>query len=124
MPSIYSAEPLTKIEAISGSESLSCSVDRLAFQALLDRPIDERVEGEPRGEAQLERRGIAAAASRRSSAPLLRLCTDWTERRAHLAGQLGTSLVSALERDGVVERRAGTRVVTLRGSIETWLTDI
>ncbi|HEX7164678.1 MAG TPA: winged helix-turn-helix domain-containing protein [Trebonia sp.] len=41
----------------------------------------------------------------RSSRPLLRFCTDWTEQRHHLAGALGAALLTALcDRDCLIRR--------------------
>lgn len=49
----------------------------------------------------------------RSRRPLLRFCTDWTERRHHLAGRLGAALAASLfEREWVV-RRPHQRAVRL-----------
>ena len=50
------------------------------------------------------------AAGRR---PLIRGCTDWTERRHHLAGALGARLLDRFVALGWVEHRAGTRAVTV-----------
>jgi len=66
-----------------------------------------------------ERFGIdpAALATRR---PLVRACTDWTERRPHLAGALGAALLDAMLEKGWLTRRPGGRAlnVTARGNQE------
>ena len=67
------------------------------------------------GVGSLRRLGITVS-SRRQPAPARR-CLDWTERRPHIAGPLGTALADlALER-GWVRRLRGTRavMVTSRG---------
>jgi hypothetical protein len=47
----------------------------------------------------------------RPTQPAARRCLDWTERRPHVAGPVGTALASlALER-GWVRRLRGTRAV-------------
>lgn len=48
--------------------------------------------------------------------PLLRVCTDWTERRPHLAGALGAAVCSAVLAAGWVERRPATRALRLTRS--------
>lgn len=56
----------------------------------------------------------------RSGPPPARRCIDWTERRAHVAGPVGTALATvALER-GWVRRLRGTRAlaVTPRGYLQ------
>lgn len=61
--------------------------------------------------AWFARLGVELDALRADRRPLLRVCTDWTERREHLAGGLGAAVCSAaLARDWVV-RRSGTRAV-------------
>jgi DNA-binding transcriptional ArsR family regulator len=45
------------------------------------------------------------AGGTRSARPLLRLCTDWTEQRHHLAGGLGAAVLTALCDDGCLIRR-------------------
>jgi DNA-binding transcriptional ArsR family regulator len=47
-----------------------------------------------------------AAAGRR---PLLRFCVDWTEQRHHLAGALGSAVLTALEGNDWVRREPGRR---------------
>jgi DNA-binding transcriptional ArsR family regulator len=49
----------------------------------------------------------------RGRRPLLRVCTDWTERREHLAGALGAGLCSAVLDAGWVVRRPATRGLRL-----------
>ena len=45
--------------------------------------------------------------------PLLRVCTDWTERREHLAGALGAALCRAALDAGWVARRPTSRALRL-----------
>ena len=42
---------------------------------------------------QLLKVGIDLASLESSRRPLFRCCTDWTERRAHVAGTLGAALL-------------------------------
>jgi DNA-binding transcriptional ArsR family regulator len=45
--------------------------------------------------------------------PLLRVCTDWTERREHLAGTLGAAVCSAVLNAGWAVRRPSSRALSL-----------
>lgn len=45
--------------------------------------------------------------------PWARGCLDWTGRRAHVAGQVGAQIFSAMDAQGWVTRRAGSRAVRL-----------
>lgn len=47
----------------------------------------------------------------RGPRPLVRSCTDWTERREHLAGALGAALATACLERGWVKRIRGTRAL-------------
>ena len=62
---------------------------------------------------------IAAPASTRSRRPHCRPCLDWSERRPHLAGQLGTQLCSHCLDQGWLLRRSGARslAVTPKGAL-------
>lgn len=52
-----------------------------------------------------------------TSRPLVRPCTDWTERRPHVAGRLGRAILDGLLADGWVTRRREDRAlrITPRG---------
>ena len=45
--------------------------------------------------------------------PLVRACTDWTERRPHVAGALGKALLDALLADGTLKRRPDGRALNV-----------
>ena len=64
--------------------------------------------------------GVELDTLRGGRRPLLRVCTDWTERRPHLAGTLGAALCSAVLDAGWAVRRPGSRAlrVTVRGQQE------
>lgn len=58
-------------------------------------------------------RGLGIEVRGRREQPAARRCLDWTERRPHIAGPLGTALATlALER-GWVRRVRGTRAVVV-----------
>jgi hypothetical protein len=45
--------------------------------------------------------------------PLVRACTDWTERRPHVAGALGKAILDALIEDGTLRRRPDGRALNV-----------
>ncbi len=48
-------------------------------------------------------------------------CLDWTERRPHLGGALGSVVLQAMVRAGVVKRQQNTRSVIMLHPITDWL---
>jgi DNA-binding transcriptional ArsR family regulator len=87
----------------------------LITQALIERdalhPAGRQFELTSEGETYLCETGLdlaAARASRRAFAPA---CLDWSERVPHVAGALGTALLSFLFEKGWLERMAGSRAV-------------
>ena len=64
------------------------------------------------------RLGVDLEALPRSRRPLVRVCTDWTERRPHIAGALGAAVCSAVLDAGWAARQPATRAVkvTPRGA--------
>lgn len=71
----------------------------------------------PEGESFLNQLGIDVEALRRTRRSYVRFCLDWSERRDHVAGAVGTALIEALFERRWVVRMDGTRAVrlTLRG---------
>jgi len=63
--------------------------------------------------------GVDVDALGRGRRPLTRSCLDWSERRPHLAGELGAAMLTALlDRAWLVRRAAGRAVaVTPRGAV-------
>jgi DNA-binding transcriptional ArsR family regulator len=59
-------------------------------------------------------------ASRR---PFCRTCLDWSERRSHLAGQLGTALLDRFQQLGWAQRVPESRVLAFTPEGETALRD-
>ncbi|MBV9362168.1 MAG: hypothetical protein JO292_12335 [Betaproteobacteria bacterium] len=61
--------------------------------------------------------GIDVAALQTSRRPLFRCCTDWTERRPHIAGALGAALLARYKDDRwlVPVRESRKLVVTSAG---------
>lgn len=87
--------------------------------ALVERGLLANVSFEPtvRGEMELRALGVDVAALHGARRPLSRPCLDWSERRDHLAGALGSALLTALLDRAWLARSDGTRAVrlTLRG---------
>jgi DNA-binding transcriptional ArsR family regulator len=65
------------------------------------------------GEVWCGRIGLDVAGLRRHRRPLCRSCLDWSERRMHLAGALGASLLEFLFVRRLARRESGSRAVTL-----------
>jgi DNA-binding transcriptional ArsR family regulator len=72
------------------------------------------------GEAAFTDLGIDLAVLRARRRPLLRSCLDWSERRSHLGGALGASLLTRLSALDWIRRNSGTRAlaVTILGRRE------
>lgn len=99
--SIAGSEVAQAVEALSeiGADSLPpaareirfarCCYDHLAGR--LGVCVTERLM-QP-GNGILANLGIDAAALESSRRPMFRCCTDWTERRPHIAGALGAALL-------------------------------
>jgi hypothetical protein len=64
-------------------------------------------------------RGLGIEVRERAQQPAARRCLDWTERRPHVAGPVGTALASVALDRGWVRRVRGSRavVVTVAGRI-------
>lgn len=65
------------------------------------------------GEAWLSTLGIDLDAARRARRSFARRCLDWSERRPHLAGALGSALLQRLFELGWILRVPGERTVEL-----------
>ena len=65
------------------------------------------------GESALERRGVDVRAARRARRAFAIGCPDWTERRYHMGGALGSATLEALLRAGHARLEPGSRVVTV-----------
>jgi DNA-binding transcriptional ArsR family regulator len=63
------------------------------------------------GRGRFMAEGIDLADLEARPRPLCRACLDWSERRPHLAGALGTALLRHAEARGWCRRQAGSRAV-------------
>ncbi len=62
--------------------------------------------------------GIDLSALQSNRRPLCKSCLDWSARRSHLAGSLGTALLDHFYDSGWAAREEGTRIVTFTKSGE------
>ena len=87
----------------------------LLTQALIKRgalhPAGRQFELMPEGETFLCEIGLDVAAARASRRAFAPACLDWSERVPHVAGALGTALLSFLFEKGWLERMRGSRAV-------------
>ena len=64
-----------------------------------------------RGRAFVEDLGIDISNLSTNRRPLCKSCLDWSARRSHLAGALGTALLDRFYDLGWAAREPGTRIV-------------
>ena len=92
-----------------------------AFETLLRTRVIVRTADGIRltawGAEWFEKAGVDTAAAAHQRRTLCRPCMDWSERRQHLAGALGSALLSRVCDWGWAKREAGSRVIrfTTRG---------
>ncbi len=86
-------------------------------EGLVDRGallvVDQGFELTSDGEPLMAELSVDLPALRRARRPLCRTCTDWTERREHLAGGLGAAVAGQMLQRGWIARRPGTRALDL-----------
>lgn len=87
-------------------------LERLRERGLMDGADDDLRLSEA-GEAWCGRMGIDLAAMRTRRRRLCRACLDWSERRAHLAGAVGSAVLDRLFATGLARRERDSRVVIL-----------
>lgn len=73
------------------------------------------------GTALVGKLGIDATAVGSARRPVCLTCLDWSERRHHLAGALGSALLGRIEQLGWARRLAGSRVMAFEASGEAAL---
>ncbi len=72
---------------------------------------DDSLELTDAGRAFVSEIGIAMETLKKSRQPLCKSCLDWSARRSHLAGALGTAFLERFYRLRWAKRREGTRIV-------------
>ncbi|CAN5148880.1 winged helix-turn-helix domain-containing protein [soil metagenome] len=86
--------------------------DALVARSFLCPADDKQYAVSAKGRAWFEDLGLDLAALR-SKRGAARQCLDWTERRHHLAGPLGVTLLSRMVALGWIETVAGSRAARL-----------
>ncbi|GAA4127215.1 ArsR/SmtB family transcription factor [Aminobacter aganoensis] len=72
---------------------------------------DDTVRLGPAGAGFFAARGIDTSGLGAARRPMCRACLDWSVRRAHLAGSLGTAILDKIIAEKWARRPAGSRVV-------------
>lgn len=83
----------------------------VARKALVARENDFALVAGPRARAVFGKLHINIDELADGPRPLVRSCTDWTERREHLAGALGAALANTCLERGWLKRIRGTRAL-------------
>ena len=100
--------------------------DDLMAKHVLDKR-DDTLNLTQQGERFFAKRGIDIDALSRAHRPLCRTCLDWSERRSHLAGQLGAAIFDAILSRGWAARDRRSRIVRFakggESKITAWLSE-
>jgi DNA-binding transcriptional ArsR family regulator/DNA-binding PadR family transcriptional regulator len=75
----------------------------------------------PAGEEALQARGLDLARLRQARRRFAYGCLDWTERRPHLGGVLGSAILEGLKAKEIVARQTGSRILLLKAPLTQWL---
>lgn len=70
------------------------------------------------GEGFVQDFGIDLTAASKTRRPLCKSCLDWSNRRTHLAGSLGTVMLHRIYGLGWASRQTGSRVISFSGQGE------
>ncbi len=73
------------------------------------------------GSKAIEHFGIEISGLRKSRRPMCKSCLDWSERRTHMAGSLGTALLNRFFELGWASREENSRVVRFSSAGEKQL---
>ena len=100
--------------------------DDLMAKHVLDKR-DDTLNLTQLGKRFFAKRGIEIDALSRAHRPLCRTCLDWSERRSHLAGQLGAAIFDAILSRGWAARDRRSRIVRFakggESKITAWLSE-
>ncbi|MEM1430855.1 MAG: winged helix-turn-helix domain-containing protein [Pseudomonadota bacterium] len=99
---------------LAGTQAVAMLDALIARGAVAHRADDagkETLELTCDGVVHFERFGLDLATLRTARRPMCRACLDWSERRFHLGGGLGASVLHALLDRGWVRKEEGSRVV-------------
>jgi DNA-binding transcriptional ArsR family regulator len=100
--------------------------DDLMAKHVLDKR-DDTLNLTQQGERFFAKRGIDIDALSRAHRPLCRTCLDWSERRSHLAGQLGAAIFETILSHKWAARDRRSRIVRFakggENKIAAWLSE-
>ncbi len=85
---------------------------------------DEIVTLTNSGAVFVEEFGIDLAIVSKSRRPLCKSCLDWSSRRTHLAGSLGTAILERIYKLGWAKRVDGSRVINFSSTGEKYLDQV
>ncbi len=85
---------------------------------------EENVNLTPKGEAFVTRFGIDLTPLQNTRRPLCKSCLDWSARRTHLAGSLGTAFLKRFYQLGWANREEGSRVIRFTDNGEKQLKEL
>jgi len=110
------------LAGVAGVQVFGQLLDRgwieLAETAAVPKPDYRLTEG---GAAAMLERGIDPVLIEKTKRRFAYGCIDWTERRHHLGGALGSAILASLVDMGYVARSEGTRVVDVRRNPLGWV---
>lgn len=84
---------------------------RLYDHMLLQGWIDQTLVPTPLGWSKIAPLQLAPATLPRSNRPLCRACLDWSHRRHHLAGLLGSQVLKSILKMGWASQNPGSRIL-------------
>jgi DNA-binding transcriptional ArsR family regulator len=91
-------------------------MDRLVATGIVELTVDSAIVTNA-GHLKLQDAGFSIVPLPESRRPGCRPCLDWSERRPHLAGVLGISILDRALHSGLVNKCEGNRALTLAGDI-------
>ncbi|OXG08854.1 ArsR family transcriptional regulator [Flavobacterium araucananum] len=90
--------------------------------SLLEQKIiiekDSAFEISPEGEKWFSDFGINTAEAQKQKRIFLKPCLDWSERRNHIAGSIGTSLLNKMLEQDWIRKTKDSRAITITGKGE------
>ncbi|WP_447955996.1 ArsR/SmtB family transcription factor [Vreelandella sp. EE7] len=94
------------------------------LQAAILQPHTDGLTLTDQGRSWFMQWGIDADILARAKRPLCRTCLDWSERRHHLAGALGSALLTRIQALGWARREHESRIITFSeaGEKALWAT--
>jgi hypothetical protein len=98
---------------------LGVAVAERIFESSLLVADGEQFDLTDKGHHLFEDLGVDLSPSSRRRKPLVKTCLDWTERRSHLSGALGRSLLQFFLADEWVIRFPGSRALALSPTGQT-----